>query len=186
MEIAAIVVSVVGVGIAVLSWVESLKSRRAAEASAAAADESADAAQRSARIEADRRHDELAPVLRVEWTEVGRHVGVWNSGVRVYNERAIDYVEVQGELLPAPHGAKPAAQQIESVATQYVGPESSPIPLGELRAAGETGIVVHPVFEKDGLPGGGPFRLLLKLTAADGASWTYLIDEEVPPPPRIY
>lgn len=186
MEIAALVASVVGVGIAVLSWFESRKSRRASEASAAAADESADAAQRSARIEADRRHDELAPLLRVEWSEFGRHVGVWNSGVRVYNERTIDYVEVQGELLPAPHGTEPAARQIESVASQNVGPESSPIPLGGLPAAGETGIVVHPVFEEDGLPRGGPFRLLLKLTAADGASWTCPIDEEIPRPPRIY
>jgi hypothetical protein len=182
---AALAVSAVGLGIAVVSWFESRKSRRAAEASAAAADESAEAAQRSARIEADRRHDELAPALRVEWTEVGRRVGVWNSGVRISNERTIDYVEVEGKLLRAPHGAKPAARQIESVATQYVGPESS-FPLGELSAAGDTGIVIHPVFEEDGLPRGGPFRLLLKLTAADGASWTYLIDEEVPPPPRIY
>lgn len=140
----------------------------------------------SARIEADRRHDELAPVLRVEWAEVGGRVGVWNSGVRIYNERTLDYVEVQGELLPAPHGAKPTAQQIESVATKYVAPESSPIPLGALPAAGETSIVVHPVFEEDDLPRGGPFRLLLKLTAADAASWSYLIDEEVPRPPRIY
>lgn len=177
--------SVVGVGIAVLSWFESRKSRRAAEASAAAADESADAAQRSVRIDADRRHDELAPVLWVEWTEVGRRIGVWNSGVRIRNERTIDYADVHGELIPAPHGAKSAAQQIESLATQYVGAESSPIPLGELPAAGETGIVVHPVLEEDGLPRGGPFRLLLKLTGAGGAVWTYLIDEEVPAPPSI-
>ena len=186
MELAALAVSVIGVGIAALSWFESRKSRRAAEASAAAADESADAARTSARIESARRHEELAPVLRAEWTEVGRHVGVWNSGVRIYNERAFDYVEVQGELLPAPGGAKPAAQQIESIATQHVGSASSPVPLGELPAAGETGIVVHPVFEEDDLPRGGPFRLLLKLTAADGASWTHLIAEEIPRPPRIY
>lgn len=185
-EQAAVVVSVVGAAIALLSWFESWKSRRAAETSAAAARESAEAAKVSAQIEADRRHDELAPVLRTEWTEVGNRVGTWASGVRVYNERAIDYTEVQAELLPAPAGTKRAVEQIESVETHYVGPASSPIPLGELPSAGDTSIVVHPVFDEGGLPRGGPFRLQLQLTAPGGASWTCHVDEEVPPPPRIY
>lgn len=186
MEQAALAVSVVGVVIALVSWFDSRKSRRAAEASAEAARESADAAQASARIEADRRHDELAPDLRSEWTDVGNRLGTWGSGVRIYNERTVDYIEAEAELLPAPPGTKAAAQQIESVATNYVGPASSPIPLGELPSAGDTGIVVHPVFDEDGLPRGGPFRLRLKLTAADGASWTCHIDEEIPPSPRVY
>lgn len=186
MEVTALAVSVVGLVIALLSWFESRRSRRAAEASSEAAHNSAAAAQASARIEADRRHEELSPILRTEWAEVGRRVGVWNSGVRIYNGRAVDYVDVEVELLPAPQGTEPVARQIESVATQNVGSESSPISLGGLPAAGETGIVVHPVFEEDGLPRGGPFRLLLKLKGTDGATWTHHIDQEIPPPPRVY
>lgn len=186
MEAAALAVSVISVLIALLSWFDSRKSRRAAEASAEAAHESADAAQASARIEVDRRHDELAPVLRTEWNEVGNRVGTWNSGVRIYNERTMDYSEVRAELLPAPPGMKAAARRIESVATNYVGAASSPIPLGELPSAGDTAIVVHPVFAEDDLPMGGPFRIRLRLTAADGVSWTCHIDEEIPPTPRVY
>lgn len=140
MEMAALALSVVGVGIAMLSWSESRKSRRAAEASAAAADESADAAQRSARIEADRRHDELAPLLRVEWTEVSRRVGVWNSGVRIFNERTIHYLEVQGELLPPPMERSPLLARSNPWLLSTLGRSPLPFPWvsfrrGERRAS---------------------------------------------------
>lgn len=186
MEVAALVVSLAGVIIALMSWYESRKASRIAKASAESAQRSADAASDSARIEAERRYDELTPRLRTEWSELERQGDVWGSGIRIVNERTVSYAEVEAELMPPITGVAPAAESIQSLATRHGGRTAERIPLGALPAEGSTAVVVYPVRADDGLPRGGPFRIRLQLTTADGSSWTRIVEDRVPPTPRVY
>lgn len=186
MELAALGLSILGSLTALLSWFESRKARKAAESSADSAQRSAQAASESARIEAARRHDELSPRLRTEWVELERQGNAWGSGIRIYNERTIEYTEVEAQLLPPPTGDRSAAEAIQSTATRHVGDESKSIPLGAIAAEGSTSIIVHPVFDEDGFPRGGAFRVQLSLKAGDGSSWRRVVDGEFPPTPRVY
>ena len=186
MEVAALLVSLAGVIIALMSWNESRKASYTAKASAESAQRSADAANETARIEAERRYDELTPRLRTEWSELERQGDAWGSGIRILNERTTSYAEVEAELMPPMTGVAPAAESIQSLATRHGGGTAERVPLGELPAEGSTAVVVHPVRADDGLPRGGPFRIRLRLTAVDGSSWTRIVDDRVPPTPRVY
>lgn len=187
MDIAAFVVAVGGVLLAALSWIESRKSRRAAQQSAAAAARAADAAAETARLDSERRHDETAPQIRLEWAEVGGPAGnAWRHGVRVINTGTMAYPDVDVELLPPRPGDLPAAVHIQSRATDFVGEAETVIPLGRLDAGMAIGLLVHPTLEEDGLPRGGTASLRFTFTAEDGRTWVQHHDAEVPPPPRVF
>lgn len=186
MESVAVALSCLGLVVACLSWWEGRRSRLAAQQSAMAAHQSAEAAEEMARLESERRHDELAPQICLEWAELGRRGSVWTSGVRVINNGLTYYEEASAELMHAQAGAPQAATRIESLTTSYVGEVGDAIALGPLPAGEDAPLVIHPTYEEDGMPRGGPVRLRLTFKSPNGRRWIQHYDTSIPRPPRVY
>lgn len=168
----SLLLSGLAVLISLASWIETLRSRRAASRSADAAEDSAEAAATTAELDLDRRHEELAPeVFPSDYQLLEKQGGALVQGVvvdvDVHDELQIN--NVSASLLPL--GAGPQFTAIQSLETRQSSDCGGAIDLGPMPRSKQFRIGLERRLRDDNSRDAGSGRVQLRFQAQQGRSW---------------